>query len=302
MYTSRDSSTSLGVWAGNDSIICDLFFVTSNKGAMRIKNIDSTHRFDEHVGAVKKVLWSLNSTFALSFGEDKTVKVWDKEGKAVASISESQGVLKDIAVANDSNRFAFLGEDNIINVWESLGSSPSPRKLIQTDDAYTEMIWSGDNIVVTNGVELVVYDSETGNILKNFTDSEIVELKSVNKKDLVSYKNGDSLVTLNIDTEEKKEYEVSLEDFMYEFSLFGDRVVLFGNSEIEVREMTDFSLLFSSQDEVKRASWSPGGGFLTLVIDGGNLKIYDTENWSIYRSYSELDEEYDFVAMIDGGF
>jgi WD40 repeat protein len=302
VYASQDSSTSFGAWAGNDSIICDPFFKTGNNGAIRIKNIDSTHRFDEHVGVTEDVLWSLNSTFALSFGEDKTVKVWDREGKVVASISESQGVIKDIAVANDSDRFAFLGEDNVINVWGDLGSSPTPRKFIQTDDVYTEMIWSGDNIVVTNGVELVVYDSKTGNMLKDFTDSEIVELKSVNKKDLVSYKNGDSLVTLNIDTEEKKEYEVFIEDFMYEFSLFGDSVVLFGNSEIEVREMTDFSLLFSSQDEVKRASWSSGGGFLTLVSDGGNLKIYDTENWSIYKSYSELDEEYDFVAMLDGGF
>ena len=143
-----------------------------------------------------------------------------------------------------------------------LRSLTKTKETYTDSDVYTEMIWSGDNIVVTNGVELVVYDSETGNILKNFTDSEIVELKSVNKKDLVSYKNGNSLVTLNIDTEEKKEHEVSLEDFMYEFSLFGDRVVLFGNSKIEVREMTDFSLLFSSQDEVKRASWSPVEDFL----------------------------------------
>ena len=37
VYTSRDSAP-LGVWAGNDSIICEPFFVTSNKGAMRIKN------------------------------------------------------------------------------------------------------------------------------------------------------------------------------------------------------------------------------------------------------------------------
>ncbi|HEY7123242.1 MAG TPA: serine/threonine-protein kinase [Ktedonobacterales bacterium] len=78
-----------------------------------------------HDGSVAALDWSADSTRIASGGSDRTVRLWDKTGKALAGWqAHGRGGVTSLAWSADSQMLASGGGDRQIQVWDPTNGSP----------------------------------------------------------------------------------------------------------------------------------------------------------------------------------
>ncbi|GAX34037.1 AAA-like domain-containing protein [Nodularia sp. NIES-3585] len=96
---------------------------------------DEYNRFSGHGAAVLAVDVSPDSSTIASASIDKTLKLWRRDGTAVATLKGHQGAVRVVKFSPDGQEIASASEDGTIKIWKQDGT------LVNTFTGHTASIW-----------------------------------------------------------------------------------------------------------------------------------------------------------------
>ena len=77
------------------------------------------HTLKEHVGAVYSLALTLDGSFLMSGGNDKTVRLWDANDNLMIKEYKGHGFdIHSIQICNDNSSFASAGSDRCVYIWD----------------------------------------------------------------------------------------------------------------------------------------------------------------------------------------
>ncbi|BAY37607.1 WD-40 repeat protein [Nostoc sp. NIES-2111] len=96
---------------------------------------DEYNRFSGHTAAVMGVDISPDSSVIASASLDRTVKLWRRDGKEIATLEGHQGGVRAVKFSPDGQKLASASEDGTIRLWKRDGT------LIKTFAGHTASVW-----------------------------------------------------------------------------------------------------------------------------------------------------------------
>jgi WD40 repeat protein len=129
----------------------------------------------KHDNTVTEVAYSADGKFIASVSKDKTLKIWQVDGKLIQTIAHPQS-LHNLAISSDSQKIATVGDDAQVRLWNINGEQVSPyleqrnntdkfiRVAITPDGKYIAAATNTDR----QNAEVIIWAVESGKIVKNF--------------------------------------------------------------------------------------------------------------------------------------
>ncbi|NJP10598.1 MAG: hypothetical protein HC866_14905 [Leptolyngbyaceae cyanobacterium RU_5_1] len=94
---------------------------TTNTLRQVIYAIQESNRLEGHTGLVKKVSISPDGQMIASASSDRTVKLWSRDGRAIATLKGHHGEVHSVSFNPKDQTIASAGEDNTIKLWSRKG-------------------------------------------------------------------------------------------------------------------------------------------------------------------------------------
>ena len=124
-----------------------------------IYGIREYNRLSTHIGSVFTVDISPDDQFIVTGGEDKTVKLWQANGRLLYSLAGHQARIWDVEFSPDGQYFATASRDRTVKIWNLDGSlvsstvahnrevrdlaySPSGKRLVTASNDHQIKTWS----------------------------------------------------------------------------------------------------------------------------------------------------------------
>jgi hypothetical protein len=126
----------------------------------------------KHDNTVTDVGYSPDGKFIASVSKDKTLKIWQVDGKLIQTIAHPES-LHDLAISNDSQKIATVGDDAQVRVWNIHGEQLSPhleeqnrtdkfiRVAINPDGKYIAAATNTDR----QNAKVIIWGIESGKII-----------------------------------------------------------------------------------------------------------------------------------------
>ncbi|AFY91777.1 AAA-like domain-containing protein [Chamaesiphon minutus] len=126
-----------------------------------------------HQNTVTGVNYSSDGKFIASVSKDRSLKIWQPDGKEIIVIPHSQS-LKDLAISTDSKKIVTVGDDNRVRIWNIEGKQVTPtlapyerrdkflRVAITQDAKYIAAATNTDS----QNAEIVIWEVKSGKIMK----------------------------------------------------------------------------------------------------------------------------------------
>jgi WD40 repeat protein len=116
------------------------------------------NRLEGHAGGVNSVNFSLDGSKIVTASEDKTARVWDVQGKLLATISGHAGGVNSVNFSPDGSKIVTASEDKTARVWDVQGKllatisghergvmsanfSPDGSKIVTASEDRTARVW-----------------------------------------------------------------------------------------------------------------------------------------------------------------
>jgi WD40 repeat protein len=116
------------------------------------------NRLEGHAGGVNSVNFSLDGSKIVTASEDKTARVWDVQGKLLATISGHEGGVNSVNFSPDGSKIVTASEDKTARVWDVQGKllakisghergvmsanfSPDGSKIVTASEDRTARVW-----------------------------------------------------------------------------------------------------------------------------------------------------------------
>jgi WD40 repeat protein len=96
------------------------------------------NRLEGHAGGVNSVNFSLDGSKIVTASEDKTARVWDVQGKLLATISGHEGGVNSVNFSPDGSKIVTASEDKTARVWDVQG------KLLRTMSGHSGSVMSAN--------------------------------------------------------------------------------------------------------------------------------------------------------------
>ena len=256
-------------------------------------------KFDEHIGTIKNMKWTLNSNRSVSFGDDKTIKIWDQFGNILESITGIKSQINDLALSPCSSVLAFC-EQGMIQIWGNIEENPSPLMSIMTEVTMQQLILIRDLIICTDGIDLYIYNLD-GELQEKRLLGNIKKLQVMDIESKFSFIKDDSLLmAIDLDKSEE-EYIMDIVDANYKFTLSGDRVVVYKGNNIVISEVKTLDKIYDGelQNEVESVSWSITGNYIATKTHD-KIIMLDVNNKNSYIEH-DLQGDRGFMETIGGG-
>jgi WD40 repeat protein len=127
-----------------------------------------------HDNTVTGTNYSPNGKFIASVSKDKTLKIWQVNGKLIATVIHPH-VLLNLAISSDSQQIATVGDDAEIRVWNDRGIQLFPRlEQRNHNDKFSRVAISPDTLYIaaaTNNdsqdAEIIIWERQSGQIIKS---------------------------------------------------------------------------------------------------------------------------------------
>ena len=87
-----------------------------------VYNIAEKNTFSGHKDVVNSVSFSPNGQLIASASSDTTVKIWQRDGKLVATLEDHQDTVVDVAFSPDNKVIASVAEDHKLKLWDHQGT------------------------------------------------------------------------------------------------------------------------------------------------------------------------------------
>ncbi|MFN6565584.1 MAG: AAA-like domain-containing protein [Nostoc sp. ChiSLP01] len=134
---------------------------------------DEYNRFVGHTAAVMAVNVSPDSSLIASASMDRTIKLWRRDGKLVATLKGHHGAVRAVAFSSDGQVLASASEDGTIKLWQHDAKNASWR-ISRTFKGHTASVWGvafsrdGQTIASASWDTTVRVWKRDGTLLKTF--------------------------------------------------------------------------------------------------------------------------------------
>jgi formylglycine-generating enzyme required for sulfatase activity/uncharacterized protein with WD repeat len=225
-----------------------------------------------HNGYVNSAAFSPDGQHIVTASEDKTAKVWDKDGKLVATLAH-EGVVNSAAFSSDGQRIVTASDDKTIKVWDkdrllatllqdlpvqSATFSPNGQQIVTIVGNRAKLLDKNGEFVATldhkGGVNSIAF-SPDGHMIVTASDDKAVKIWDNSGKLLFS------LV-----------HKAVVNSIM--FSPNGQRIVTTSDKTAQVWDMSGKLLAsLTHEDSVHSATFLPSGKIMTT--SGKTTKVWE---------------------------
>jgi WD40 repeat protein len=101
---------------------------------------DEYNRFWGHTASVMAVDVSPDSSVIASASIDRTIKLWQRDGRKIATLEDHQGAVRAVKFSPDGQMLASASEDGTIKVWKRDGTD-APWRISTTFKGHTASVW-----------------------------------------------------------------------------------------------------------------------------------------------------------------
>ena len=167
--------------------------------------INLQRRVKAHRVGLWRVVFSLDGKLIATIGEDRTAKLWDRQGNLITTFTKHQDVVRGLAISADSRIIATASYDRTVQLWNTQGK---PLAVIE-DSQYgmSAVAFSNDGeIMVTGNTEGTIQfwrikrspEKITLHLLETFTEhsDEIRKLAFSPDGQLIASASGDSTIKI----------------------------------------------------------------------------------------------------------
>lgn len=136
---------------------------------------DEYNRFAGHTAAVMAVDVSPDSSLIASASIDKTIRIWRRDGTAVATLTGHQGAIRSVKFSPDGQILASASEDRTIKLWKRQGTDKK-WQILRTFQGHTASVWGvafspdGQFLTSAGWDRTVRFWRQDGQLLKTFAD------------------------------------------------------------------------------------------------------------------------------------
>ncbi|AUT02766.1 hypothetical protein CLI64_21510 [Nostoc sp. CENA543] len=134
---------------------------------------DEYNRFAGHTAAVMAVDISPDSSLIASASMDKTIRLWRRDGTAVATLKDHQGAVRAVKFSPDGQFLASASEDGTVKLWKR-GDTDAQWLVTRSFKGHTASVWGvafspdGQFLVSTGWDRTVRLWQQDGKLLKTF--------------------------------------------------------------------------------------------------------------------------------------
>ena len=214
------------------------------------------NRLEDHNGDVKGVRFSPNSKLIASISSDRTVKLWNLQGKLLSSFPFSSSSVDNLAFSPDGTRILTGDSDGKVNIWSWQGN------LIRTFNAHS------------NTVEYVLYSPDGQTIVSASKDKTIKLWNSEGKLLHTLTGHTASITSLIFSPDGQILASGSYDDTLKLWNLAGELIHSFDKYSEYIKEL----------------SFTPNSQNIISISADKNIKIWNIQGQSIAES--KLDTDY----------
>jgi WD40 repeat protein len=138
---------------------------------------DEYNRFPGHTAAVMAVDVSPDSSLIASASIDKTIRLWQRDGIAAATLKGHQGAVRSVKFSHDGKILASASEDGTIKLWKQEGTNGQWR-ILKTFKGHTASVWGvafspdGQFLASAGWDRTVRFWRKDGTLLRTFSGYE----------------------------------------------------------------------------------------------------------------------------------
>ncbi|MBD2211233.1 AAA-like domain-containing protein [Nostoc linckia FACHB-104] len=262
------------------------YLVTSPIVALNgiLAHIQERNQLKGHTGSVNNANFSPDGKYIVTTSRDKTAKVWDKEGKLLATLTGHTGSVNNANFSPDGKYIVTTSEDKTAKVWDKEGKllttltghtgsvnnanfSPDGKYIVTTSRDKTAKVWYREGNLLTT---LIGHTSSVNNV--NFSpDGKYIVTASRDKTAKVWDKEGKLFSTLTGHTSSVNNANFS-PDGKYIVTASAD-----STAKVWDREGKLLTTLTGHKIYVNNANFSPDGKYIVTTSEDKTAKVWDKE-------------------------
>jgi WD40 repeat protein len=272
-----------------------------------LDGIQEKNRLEGHQEAVTSVSFSADGQRLATASRDGTVKLWNRQGKQLATLKGHQGAVYGVSFSPDGQRLATASQDRTVVLWDlqgrklatfrghensvySVSFSPDGKHLASTSRDRTARLWdlTGRQLAVLRGHEKSVDDvafSPDGQRLATASRDGTVRLWDWQGKPLATWgQNGVPFYSLSFSPDGKSLAAAARDGTVKIWDIQGHlRLTLKGHQEL-----------------VNSVSFSADGKRLATASSDGTVKLWDAQGRELTTLRGHQEAVYDVAFSPDG--
>jgi WD40 repeat protein len=264
---------------------------TANILQQVIYAIQEANRLEGHDGFVHSISLSLDGQTIASTSEDKTIKLWHRDGKRLKTLTGHNGSVTSVSFSPDGRTIVSGSEDKTIKLWDRDGNKLNTLRGHRGSITSVSFSPDGQTIASSSDDTTIKLWHRDGKVLKTFTgnDSPITSVSfSPNGQTMASTSEDGSVKLWNRDGKELKTLK-GHEDKVHSVRFSPDgRILATASWDYTVKlwqsDGTFLRTLEGHKDRVMSVSFSPDGQTIASASSDKTIKLWRRQDGALLKT------------------